>query len=219
MNSFWNESLIIFAMELVSTCSDNRIKIRVFGPISDRLWVKLNQTWPKLLKISEKLGFGAKLWKMLFCECLDLVWPTIKLGLTRGILVILAEKGTSSAPVPERVVPRCFRCSHGLVERKWYFRIFLGVQHANRGQTKYDINNCLFFIWYLECNERCQIKNVISNFVTPKLECGDCSWTETGLYLLGPICCSLDYFPNAPLSSRRGERRGFFFLRVFSGQR
>ena len=29
------------------------------------------------------------------------------LGLTRGILVILAKKGTSGAPMPERVAPRC----------------------------------------------------------------------------------------------------------------
>ena len=40
------------------------------------------------------------------------------LGLIRGILVILAEKGTSSAPLPEQIVPRCPRCSHGPVERK-----------------------------------------------------------------------------------------------------
>ena len=40
------------------------------------------------------------------------------LGLTRGVLVILAEKGTLGAPVPERVAPCCSRCSHNLVERK-----------------------------------------------------------------------------------------------------
>ena len=31
MNSHWNENLIIFAMALVSTCFDDRIKIKVFG--------------------------------------------------------------------------------------------------------------------------------------------------------------------------------------------
>jgi len=47
---------------------------------------------------------------------------------------------------------------------------FFGVRHANQGQTKYGINCCPFFIWWhLECNERGRIKNVISNFVTPKL--------------------------------------------------
>ena len=43
------------------------------------------------------------------------------------------------------------------------------VRHANQGWTKYSISSCPFFIWHLECNERCWIKNVISNFVTPKL--------------------------------------------------
>ena len=48
------------------------------------------------------------------------------------------------------------------------FRIFR-VQHANREQIKYGIYNCPFFIWYLNCNERCWIKNVISHFIASKL--------------------------------------------------
>ena len=35
--------------------------------------VDLGQTWSKLLKIFEKLGFDVKLWKLLFCEDFDLV--------------------------------------------------------------------------------------------------------------------------------------------------
>ena len=31
-----------------------------------------------LLKIFEKLGFEVKLWKTLFCESLDLIWPLAK---------------------------------------------------------------------------------------------------------------------------------------------
>ena len=42
----------------------------------------------------------------------------LNLGLTKGILVILAEKVTSGALVPERVAPRHSRCSHGPIERK-----------------------------------------------------------------------------------------------------
>ena len=42
------------------------------------------------------------------------VWTTfdlqLNLRLTRGILVILAEKATSGAPMPKRIVPRCYRC-------------------------------------------------------------------------------------------------------------
>ena len=45
LNSRWNENLIIFVMALVSTRSNSRIKIRVFGPTRDRLWVKLGQSY------------------------------------------------------------------------------------------------------------------------------------------------------------------------------
>ena len=76
MNSRWNENSIIFTMALVSTRSGSRIKIRVFGPTRDWLHVKLGQS---LLKISEKLRFEVKLWKMLFCESSDHVWPFIEL--------------------------------------------------------------------------------------------------------------------------------------------
>ena len=40
------------------------------------------------------------------------------LGLTRGILVILAKRGTSGAPVPEWIAPCHSRCSRGPMERK-----------------------------------------------------------------------------------------------------
>ena len=150
-------------------------------------------------------------------HCFVKVWTSFdlrsNLGLTRGILVILAEKDTLSALVPKRVAPHCSRCSLGPIERKWYFWIFLGVQHINWGRTKYGINSCLFFIWYLECNERCRIKNLISNFVTPKLECGDYLWTEIELYLLGSICCScywnIFWMRLWPLGEEKGE--DFFF--------
>ena len=42
----------------------------------------------------------------------------LNLGLTRGILVILAKMGTFGAPMPKWVALRCSRCSHGLIERK-----------------------------------------------------------------------------------------------------
>ena len=88
------------------------------------------------------------------------------------------------------------------------------VQHANRRRKKYGINSCPFFIRYLECNERCWIKNVISNFVAPQI----CMWilfmdrdqivpTWTDFLQL-----LLKYFLGMSLHSRRGERRGFFFF-------
>ena len=61
MNSRWNDNSIKFAMALVLTHSDCRIKNRVFGPTPGRLRVKLGQTKSKLLKISNKLEFEVKL--------------------------------------------------------------------------------------------------------------------------------------------------------------
>ena len=40
----WNVNLKIFAMALVLTCFDSRVKIKVFGPTRDRLWIKLGQS-------------------------------------------------------------------------------------------------------------------------------------------------------------------------------
>ena len=40
------------------------------------------------------------------------------LGLTKGILVILAKKGTSGALMPEWVMPRHSGCSRSPMERK-----------------------------------------------------------------------------------------------------
>ena len=153
-------------MALILTCFDDRIKIRVFKAH----WVSTpSQTWSKLLKISKEFGFDVKLWKVLFCKDFDLVWPLVNPGLTRGILVILAEKGTLSTPTFEQVAPCHYMCSCDPMEKKWYFFGFSRVWHANRGWKKYSTNRCPLFIWYLECNERCWIKYVISDFVAPKL--------------------------------------------------
>ena len=54
------------------------------------------------------------------------------LGLTKGILVILAKKGTSRALVPEWITSHCFGFSSGPMERKWYFWIFQGPARKSR---------------------------------------------------------------------------------------
>ena len=48
------------------------------------------------------------------------------LGLTKGILVILAKKGTLGAPMSERAAPRRFGCYHGPMEKKKIFLDFSG---------------------------------------------------------------------------------------------
>ena len=131
MNSHWNENLIIFAMALVSTCFDDRIKIKVFGAHQE---LTPGQTWSKLPKIFKKLKFDVKLWKVKFWGDFDLVWLSANLGLTKGVLIILAERATLSAPVFERVVPCHSRCSHGSMERKWYFWIFRGSSTQIKGE-------------------------------------------------------------------------------------
>ena len=54
-------------------------------------------------------------------------WPLVNPGLTRGILVILVEKWTLSAPMSERVAPCHYICSCDPMERKWYFWVFQGL--------------------------------------------------------------------------------------------
>ena len=49
------------------------------------------------------------------------------LGLTKGILVILVERGTLGALMHEWVVPHHFVCSRSPMERKYYFEIFRGL--------------------------------------------------------------------------------------------
>ena len=121
MNSCWNENLIILSMVLGSTHSNSQIKIMVFGAHQE---LTSGQTWSKLPKIFKKLKFDVKLWKVKFWGDFDLVWLSSNLGLTRGILVILVEKGTLSASVFEQVAPHHSRCSHSPMESRWYFWIF-----------------------------------------------------------------------------------------------
>ena len=58
---------------------------------------------------------------------------------------------------------------------------------------------------------------MISNFVAPKFACEDYSWIETGLYLLGLICCN--YYRNilwvCPYTLGEEKREGFFFFLGF----
>ena len=56
-----------------------------------------------------------------------------KLGLTKGVLVILAKKSTSGVPVPEWVAPRCSRCSLVPMERMIFLN-FLGSNMQIEGE-------------------------------------------------------------------------------------
>ena len=125
MNSRWNENLIIFAMALDQPVLTTRSILGFLGPIGSQLRVKFGQTWSKFLKISKELEFDIKPWKMLFFEDIDLVWPLVNPGLTKGIL---AEKATLSTLMFERVVPRHYICTCDHVETKWYF---LGFSRSN----------------------------------------------------------------------------------------
>ena len=107
--------MIIFTMTLVSTYFDSRIKIRVFRVRQEST---PGQTWSKFPKISEKLEFDLKPLKKKFCEDFDLVRLSVNPGLTMAILVILAERGTLSAPVSEQVMPHHSRYSCNPMERK-----------------------------------------------------------------------------------------------------
>ena len=129
MNIHWNYNLIIFAMALVSTCLDDQIMIRVSRAHRCQLRVKLGQIWLKLLKNCEELGFDIKPWKILFCENFDLVWPSVKPRLTRGILT---KKDTLNAPMFKQVAPHHYKYSHDLMERKWHLWVFQGLARKSR---------------------------------------------------------------------------------------
>ena len=86
------------------------------------------QTWSKF---SKKIKFDVNYEKYCFVRVLTLFDLRSNLGLTRGILVILAEKGTSGALVPERVVPRHSGCSRGPMEKKNDIFGFSVVWHTN----------------------------------------------------------------------------------------
>ena len=78
-----------------------------------------------LVKIAKNL-WGARVWyktteKVVFVRIFYLVWPSVNLGLTKGILV---EKGTLSFPVSKWVMPCHYICTRDPVERKWYFWVF-----------------------------------------------------------------------------------------------
>ena len=94
---------------------------------------KSSQNYPRSLILMQNYE------KCCFVRVLTLLDLWLNLGLTRAILVILVEKGTSGAPVPKWVAPCCFGCSRGLMGRKWYFGFFK-VRHANWGRIKYGIS-------------------------------------------------------------------------------
>ena len=127
MNSHWIENLIIFTMMLFSTRSNGQIKIMVSR-------ARRESTWSKLPKISEKLRFNAKLWKVLFYDGFDLIWPSVNPRLTKGILVILVEKGTSGTPASERVASHHSGCPRGPMGRKIMFLDFLGFDTQIEGE-------------------------------------------------------------------------------------
>ena len=114
----WYRRFVFSRDRLWTTTSFNKIthdNIRVSGAYREST---LGQTWLKLPKISEKFEFDVKLWKVLFCEGFDLIWPLVNPRLTRCILVILAEKCTLGAPVSKRVAPHHSECPRSPMKRK-----------------------------------------------------------------------------------------------------
>ena len=127
MNSCWNENLIIFIMELVSTCSDSWIKIWVFGAYP---MLTPNQTWSNLLKIFVDLEFDIKPWKMLFCEDFDLVWPLAKVD--QGYF---GHFGWKSHFERSDVWMGCATPLYMFswpMKRKWYFWVFQGPARKSK---------------------------------------------------------------------------------------
>ena len=138
------------------------------------------------------------------------------LGLTKGILILLVERGILGAPMPKWVSPRHSVCSCSSMERKWYFEIFYGPTCKSR-RTKHGINICPFFTWHLECNERCRIKNMILNFVASQI----CVWrlfTDRDKIFTWLDWSAAVAFENFfGLASEHWERKRVLFLLFFFG--
>ena len=156
------------------------------------------------------------------------VWTSFglrsNLGLTKGILVILAEKCTSGAPIPEWVAPRRSGCSHRPMERKWYFWIFRGLTSKSRvNKIRYQQLPFLYLIsrvqWEVSDKERdfefyCPQINVWRLFMDRDRTLP--AWPDL-LQLLS------EYFLDMSLHSGRGEGEVLFlfifFFRVWMGWR
>ena len=136
MNSCWIENLIIFTMALVltrSTHSDSRVKLRFLSLLG------VNSK-SNLVKVAKNLR-GARVWyKTMKNFILWGFWPSVNLGLTRGILVILVEKCTLGAPVSEWVAPRHSGCSRSPMEIKWHFWIFRSPTQIEGEQNTISTN-------------------------------------------------------------------------------
>ena len=165
MNSRWNWNLIIFTMNLVSTYSKGWIKIRVFGPTR-------SQPRSNLVKVAKSLR-SSGLMKNYERFYLRGFWLSVNLGLTKGILVILAEKafwvlwcpnGLHHVILDVLVVP----CRENNIFG------FFGVLHANRGQTKYSIkthhhNNSPLLQTYYHPNSTINHRTKNSKWTQPPL--------------------------------------------------
>ena len=107
-----------------------------------------------LLKISETLGFEVKLWKTLFCESLDLIWPSAKPFFDNHILWNLSTW-----------IHRKF-CCHGLktefgiqftrglinqeVSRRYWVSLNLdrstGIKHVSRSAVSFFLEQFLEYL-------------------------------------------------------------------------
>ena len=155
MNSHWKGNLIIFVMALVPTCSNSHIKIRVSNALESQPRVKLdeNHQVARVWCINMKNFVWDNFNRLLLSVNLGLIWP---------------EKALQLLWCPNGLHHVDLDISTALWRKYSIFGIF-GVWHANRGKTKYVVYNYPFFIWHIECNERCWVKNVILHFIAPKL--------------------------------------------------
>ena len=89
MYDLFNGIIICLRLENHKFDLFNWIKIRFSGTPESQLWVKLGQSLLKLTKISNKLKFDVKSWKMMFWGGFDKLWLLVNPRLTKGTLVNL----------------------------------------------------------------------------------------------------------------------------------
>ena len=135
----------IFTIAFVSTRYDGLIKIRISGA----RWESTPcQIWLNLVKVAKSLREAQVWYKTIKSVVLWGFWRYLTFSQPRvdqGILVILAEKGTLSASMSERVALCHSRCSCGPKERKKYLWNFWDLARKLRADKIQYQQDCLMY--------------------------------------------------------------------------
>ena len=148
-------------------------KLRFLGPARSQFWVKIAKNLRE-----------ARVWCRTMKSCILrgywLFWLPVNSRLTRGIFVILAEKGILGPPMSERVVPRHYGCSRGPMERIIFLDFSGSDTQIEVKQNMVSTIN-IWYSWSFASMKDIRKKNVIQCWISPNSHSIKKYWVE--LYL------------------------------------